>query len=399
VSCALRTVCGICEPALRGELSGATAGLSHQLLVHRFARLEQFHPNTSSSGAEDCEPGLSAVRVRVLRLLKRFGNNATSFQVLEPGYQYFFDRDDACVAYVATWCAWVAAGEPIAPRARQAEVAERFAHAARRAGKFAVCALTEPAFVERGNFAALCLGQQPIWDPTAWWEVLARKRSLREQLRRARAKGVVVRPVAAREVRRPEAALRRELDALIACWLRTRGMASMGFLVRVHLFEFIEERRLFVAQLDGRACGVISLVPIYARNGYMVEDLLRAPDAPNGTAESLLDCAVRAAAAEGCRHLTLGLAPLSGDGVHVLLRYIGWLGRGFFDFAGLHAFKAKFSPQAWTQVYLSYPKRHSVWVAVYAMLAAFAQGSLLAFFVRTLWLRTRKILTGKPALR
>jgi len=360
------------------------------LLCTGFERLVQVHPNTAVRGAEDCEPGLGAVRVRVLRLLQRFGNNATSFQVLEPGYQYFFDQDDACVAYMSTWCAWVAAGEPIAPCARQVEVAQRFARAAHRAGKLAVWALTEPAFAECGNFAALCIGQQPVWDPASWNEVLARKRSLREQLRRARAKGVRVRPVEAREVRHPDAPLRRELEALIARWMRARGMANMGFLVRVHLFELIEERRIYVAYTQGRACGVISLVPIYARDGYMVEDLLRAPDAPNGTAESLLDCAVRAVAAEGCRHLTLGLSPLAGD-VHAVLRCIGRLGRGFYDFAGLHAFKAKFSPQAWTQVYLSYPKRYSAWIAVYAVLVAFAKGSLLTFLLHSLWLRLRKL--------
>ena len=34
---------------------------------------------------------------RVLDLLKRHSRHTTSFQILEPGYDYWFDGDDACV--------------------------------------------------------------------------------------------------------------------------------------------------------------------------------------------------------------------------------------------------------------------------------------------------------------
>ena len=55
-------------------------------------------------------------RARALQLLKRYGWNATSFQVLEPGVCYWFDpAREACVAYVDTGRAWVVAGAPIAP--------------------------------------------------------------------------------------------------------------------------------------------------------------------------------------------------------------------------------------------------------------------------------------------
>ena len=61
-------------------------------------------------------------RGRVLTLLKRFGWNSTSFQVLEPGFHYWFDGDDACVCYVDTGRAWVVAGPPITAFDRVADV-------------------------------------------------------------------------------------------------------------------------------------------------------------------------------------------------------------------------------------------------------------------------------------
>jgi len=69
-------------------------------------------------GDGDGEIGGDAARVRVLRLLKRHGWNATSFQILEPGFRYWFYGDDTCVGYVDTGRAWVAAGSPVAPPER-----------------------------------------------------------------------------------------------------------------------------------------------------------------------------------------------------------------------------------------------------------------------------------------
>jgi phosphatidylglycerol lysyltransferase len=326
----------------------------------------------------------------VLALLRAHGRNATSFQVLEPGFEYFFDADDACVAYVETPGAWVAAGAPIAPIPRLTEVAERFIAAARSRGRRAVLSFTEQRFVDASRFAALRVGEQPVWDPSTWDAILARSRSLREQLRRARAKGVRVRRLDHAELASPQAPMRQAIEALVRRWLRSRSMAPMGFLVRVHLFDFIEERQLFVAENEAGLCGVLMLVPVYARGGYLVEDLLRAPATPNGTSELLIDAAMRYAAAEGCKFLTLGLAPLAGE-VGPWLRLARRLGRGLYDFAGLRAFKAKLMPSEWMPIYLSYPRERSSLYAIHDTLAAFAHGSLVRFGVASL-------LRGPPLL-
>src|SRR5258705_9073026 len=55
-------------------------------------------------------------RARVAALVRRFGWNAPSFQVLEPGFRYFIADDDAAVAYVDTGRAWVALLSESTPR-------------------------------------------------------------------------------------------------------------------------------------------------------------------------------------------------------------------------------------------------------------------------------------------
>src|SRR6185436_3198642 len=231
---------------------------------------------------------------QVLPLLRRHGWNATSFQSLEAGFRYDFQGPDACVPYVDTGRAWVAAGAPIASSRRLGRVAERFAASAAAQGRRAVFFATEARFSRRTRFRNLLIGEQPVWDPARWTAGVAENPSLRAQLRRARRKGVVVRAVAAQEVALPEAPLRRSIDGLIGRWQAARPLAPMGFLVDVQPFVFAEERRYFVAEQGGVLVGFLAAIPVYARRGWLFEDLLRDPRAPNGTAELLIDTAMRA---------------------------------------------------------------------------------------------------------
>jgi phosphatidylglycerol lysyltransferase len=323
-------------------------------------------------------------RQRVLALLREHGWNATSFQILEPAFQYWFEGD-GCVAFVDTGHAWVAAGAPIAADADVARLAAGFTARAREARRSAVFFATEDRFQAHGQgFAHLLIGEQPVWDPRYWPERLKQSTSLREQLRRARAKGVQIELVPAHAVSDVEAPLRRELEALIAHWLRSKPMPPMGFLVRVDPFHCAEERRLFVARArGGELVGLAAVAPVYARGGWFVENLIRSPRAPNGTMELLVDAAFRDAFARGSAYLTLGLSPLMGS-VAFSLHWARRYGSVLYDFQGLRAFKAKFHPDSWASIYLSFPKDQSAFLAVYHSLSAFARRGLLQYGIETL---------------
>ncbi|HYQ16150.1 MAG TPA: GNAT family N-acetyltransferase, partial [Polyangiaceae bacterium] len=247
----------------------------------------------------------SAQRERVLELVRRYGWNATSFQTLEEGYRYFFDGD-GCVAYVDTGRAWVAAGAPIAPFAEIASLLAAFLASARAARRRVCLFATEQRLLELAGeqLRSLRIGEQPVWDPREWPDILRRRRSLREQLRRARAKGVTVREVAASEL---EVGSTRERIARVAeRWQNAKPLAPMDFLVRLELFSFTADRRCFVAEQSGRVVGVAGVVPVPARGGWFIEDLVRDPTAPNGTVEALIDSVMRWASQRDCAWLTLG---------------------------------------------------------------------------------------------
>jgi len=320
-------------------------------------------------------------RARVLSLVRRFGWNATSFQVLEPGYRYFFPDGDACVAYVDTGRAWVAAGAPLADDGRFADVTAAFVRAARAANRRPCFFATEDRFTARVPLRSLLVGEQPVWEPDRWGASLKGSASLREQLRRARAKGVQVRvtDVAAAAGAPSHEALR----GFVEDWLGAREMAPLGFLARVDPLALLPDRPLFVAERAGEVVGLLSVAPIHGREGWLLQNLLRAPDAPNGTAEALFDEAMRVAAARGLTFVTLGLAPLAGR-VAAPLRFARHAGRSLFNFEGLRAFKAKLLPSRWDAVYTSFPAETAAPRAIVDVLSAFAHGKFVRFGIATL---------------
>jgi lysylphosphatidylglycerol synthetase-like protein (DUF2156 family) len=318
-------------------------------------------------------------RARALELLRRYGRDTVSFQGLEHGYRYFFDDDDAVVAFVDTGGAWVAAGGPITSPARVGEVAASFAEAAATQGRRACFFAAEQALVDAG-LPALLVGEQPVWHTARWDEVLDGTSSLRYQLRRARHKDVMIRRIEAGELA-PRTPIHDAVTELGRDWQTIHRMAPMQFLVQLEPLTLPGERLLFVAERDGAVVGLASAIPVYARGRMFIADLVRSPRAPNGTPELLIDAVMREWAGE----ITLGLAPLAGD-VARWLRIARWMGGAFYDFEGLRAFKAKLRPHAWEPVYLC--AEYSRVVALRDSLRAFAGGSLVGFAARSLFRRS-----------
>jgi phosphatidylglycerol lysyltransferase len=315
----------------------------------------------------------------IFDLVKKYGRTTTSLQILASNFQYWVGRD-ACVAYVEVGKSWVASGAAITSEERQIEAMEQFAEAARRRGRSVRFFGVERDISSDSSFAAVHIGDQPVWDPSKWQQSLGK--SLREQLRRARAKGVTVRLASIDEIRDTEHPTRRGVDAVIGRWLESRKVAPMGFLIDLDPFHEISERRVFVAEVAGKVVGVIIAIPIYGRKGWLLDNLLRDPAAPNGTVELIFDCAMRTFAAEGSEYATFGLSPFVGVSSPLICMIRDAFGR-LYNFKGLYAFKTKLKPIKWEPVYLAYPKRERGALAVFHACTAFLPGGWLRFAARS----------------
>ena len=327
-------------------------------------------------------------RVRVRALVLRYGWNATAYQLLNPGLTFWFATDgEAVVGYVPAAAypggraaVWVAAGGPVCPSEAVGAVASRFETAATAAGCrvcwFGADGRLRATRSGRNGYAEMVLGAQPVWDPHRWPAILAGKASLRAQRNRARNKGLTVARWPAERVV-ADSDLRRCLSE----WLGRRGLPPLHFLVEPYTLDALADRAVFVAERAGTPVGYLVLSPVPARNGWLVEQIIRGDAAPNGTGTLLLDAAMRFAAEAGAGYVTLGLSPLStrataaSPGPPWLRLLLGWLrahGRRFYDFRGLEAFKAKFAPDRWDPITAITNERHPSPGTLYAIADAFS---------------------------
>jgi phosphatidylglycerol lysyltransferase len=197
---------------------------------------------------------LDPIRERALALVQRYGWNATSFQALEPGLEYWFSLDgEACIAYADTGSAWVAAGAPLAAEERFLEIVGAFSRRPRSVS--GGCASSEPSV--DSNVWSQCNRWRSVSSqcgiPPAGLKSCAPAAALREQIRRAEAKRVIVRQIPPEELADPTHPTRVAIEALVPQWLRGRRMAPLEFLVQVDLFSHQEARRIFAAERDGRS--------------------------------------------------------------------------------------------------------------------------------------------------
>ena len=340
-----------------------------------------------------------AAWARARALVLAHGWNATAYQILNPGMSYWFaPAGDAVVAYVAYAKTRVVAGAPVCSGERLPAVVEAFSADAARAGQrvcyFAAGERLE-GLADGFGWSVASLGAQPSWDPNAWQPMIARRSSVRAQLNRARNKAVVV-----EEWDRRRAACDATLHQCLEAWLAQRHLPALHFLVEPETLARLEDRRLFVATVRERVVGFLLASPVPTRQGWLVEQLIRAPGAPNGTNELLLDHAMRALAATGTRYVTLGLAPLSLHSrfdrrrmplwLRVALAWVRAHGRRFYNFQGLDQFKAKFEPEHWEEIVAiadspRFPPR-----ALWAIAGAFSGGSPIALVARALWRAARQ---------
>ncbi len=329
-----------------------------------------------------------------------------SYQILNPGIRHWFsDNHDAVIGYVDAYGYSVVAGAPVCDPAELPGVIGRFQRdtvaRGRRVCYFGAHERIERIMKESGPVATLLLGSQPVWHPGNWISRVSAKASLRAQFYRAKNKGVTVTLWDANV-----AAGNADLERCLREWLGARGLPPMHFLVEPETLDRIYDRKVFVAERDGRSIGFIVASPVPLRKGWLIEQIIRGTNAPNGTAELMLDTAMRTLAATGAEYVTLGLSPLSIRSgipqvplplwINGLLRGVRMLGSRFYNFDGLDSFKSKFLPDSWEPIYAISNEAHISLRTLYAIAGAFCGTSPISFLLRASARELRRGLSGLP---
>lgn len=291
-----------------------------------------------------------------------------------PGLTTWHGNDGATVDYVSvhSWGrVWVTAGAPSGPEAHRPIAAAAFEADAKAEGARALWfAVEHPGDIDPAR-PSLVIGADPVWDAGRWPEMVARKASVRAQIRRAANKGVVVRPWP-RERIQSSAALRSVLSG----WLDRRGLPPLAFMADPFVLDVPGDRRFWVATREGAVIGYLALLP---GEEVFVEWIIQRRGAPNGTAALLLDTALRD---EGAPAFTLGMVPLSTHAplsattpsltVRAMLAWTRAHATRFYNFGGLERFKAKFVPDRWRPLHLVTDGRPISIFTLHTVAAAFA---------------------------
>ena len=319
---------------------------------------------------------------QVREIVMKYGWNAVAYQILNPGFLHWFSEDGNAVAgYVKRSGRWIIAGGPVCDRVELPKVIEQLEGAARADG-CRVCYFGAAVRLYDGcknppKHTIVALGSQPCWDPRHWFELTRKHASVRAQFQRALNKGVRI-----EECNSPLPTQISDLQKVLDRWIKARSMPPMHFLVEPDTLTFLQDRRVFIAKIKGELCGFLIASPVPCRQGWLVEQIIRDPEAPNGTNELLLDNAMQSFAREESGYVTLGLVPLS---IHVppldhknppwlslLFRWLKAHGRRFYDFEGLEAFKSKFSPEEWEPIYAISTEARFSPKTLWAIAAAFS---------------------------
>ena len=369
-------------------------------------------------------PNVSGINTRARELVMRYGWNAMSYQLLNPDMEHWFSCDgEAVIGFTRRNRVRVVAGAPVCAHEKLAAVVREFERAAAAQGDsvcyFGASSRLQIALDGLPPHDRLPVGAQPVWKPAGWPDILRKNSSLRAQVNRARNKGVLVAEWPAERATQ-SLGLQRCLDA----WMATHPLPPLHFLTEAVTLDRLADRRLFVAMPQEErenVFGFLIATPVPDRNGWLIEQITRSPNAPNGVAELLVDAMMRAFAAEGCAYVTLGMAPLSRRAnisndsnisenpprlwLRLLLSWVRAHGTRFYNFEGLDAFKAKFRPDIWEPLYaISNEPRFSP-RTLYAIAAAFSDSPpplalsralLSALKQELVWLRVRLHSERKP---
>jgi lysylphosphatidylglycerol synthetase-like protein (DUF2156 family) len=284
-------------------------------------------------------------------LVVRFGGPVSN-GLLDPRYQTFRTADGV-VGYREKWGSVVAMGDPVCRAADLPRLAAEFREhcsARRTSTVFAAASERLAAVVRSWGGAVVEFGKTLVFDPRRDPQEGSHGLELRKKVKHAKRDGVTFREYTPERSGRDET-LERSLEEVAARWLGAR-QGPQVYIAHIRLFEPRHGRRWFYAMAGERVVGVLALLRLEARGGYLLEHLLAEPGSFVGISELLVTGCLATLGAEGCSFATFGPQPAPqlgavqnlGGGSEAFARMVFSIASRMFHFDGRERFRAKFQP-------------------------------------------------------
>jgi phosphatidylglycerol lysyltransferase len=331
----------------------------------------------------------------LLRLQAAYGYNAHSLVSVTPGaITWTMPEIEGVIIYGEFGRVWLAAGDPLAKPEDIKALVKGFMAAATKAKRIVAFVPATERFAREGSqlgLSAIKIGAAPYFDLKTWQPRGNSAKKMRAGVNQALRAGVRT-----ESIDQFDDNLRKETTELCLQWLQTRRAATtFGWLLALDPFLRTDRKKLFTARDNkNRLVGLLAASPIPARDGWYLEDVLRATDAPQGTADLLVCEALQQLKKSGAAMATLGTAPLAREGtddisthdhpvIERALRLASKRLSIFYNFEGLRRFKGKFVASWWESEYALV--QHGVLVpsrVAHALLRAIVPGGLKQLLAR-----------------
>lgn len=293
-------------------------------------------------------------------IINRYGRTSLARMALFQDKAYYFSPGGSVIAYAAYNGAGIALGDPIGPVTDVPQAIAGFKAFCARNDWAPAFYQTQPDYLEyykTFGFKSLGIGSDAIVSLAGFTLSGNTNKGLRSaynRLVRLGYRAVVLRP--------PLNQLQlAELRAISDVWLkRVHGVErrfSLGWFDEAYLQS---GPVMVVHDPDDHPVAFANIVREYQRNEVTI-DLMRYFPGEHGLIDFMFVSLFEWAAREGYTSFNLGLSALSGVGEHPedpnierAMHYIFEHISQFYNFKGLHAFKAKFHP-TWAPRYLVYP--------------------------------------------
>jgi phosphatidylglycerol lysyltransferase len=333
-------------------------------------------------------PASAEARLRAAGIAEAYGRSSLARMTLFDDKAYYFSPGGSMVAFVEKGRAALALGDPIGPPDDVEATVRGFQQLCSGNDWVPVFYQVLPDHLDvyqRAGFARLCVGQEAIIDLAGFSLEGRERKDFRSTVNRFGRLGYQA------EVQAPPipAALLSELRQVSDEWLTlvhgTEKHFSLGWFnddyIRNSLVMTISSSEKFVTAFA-------NIVPEYRLNEASVDLMRHRRDAPAGTMDFLFVSLIEWTRTKGYDSFNLGLSSLAGvgeephdpaleKGLHFIYQHVN----SFYNFKGLHSFKAKFNPR-WSPRYLIYPGAASLPAILAGLTHADSGGGLLGGILR-----------------
>ncbi len=310
----------------------------------------------------------NAEKSKIDSLLRKYGRNSMSSLLLYDGFQYhFLNGREGFIGYYDMPKLLIGIAEPICRKEDYGRCIAEFMELGGKAKKDCAFLLVEEHFAEIAKgfgFNAIQIGEDFIFDVQTYAPRGDNAKKVRSATNQVRKRGAIVQeynPLLQRDRH-----IEEEFAAISRRWIQSRKFKCRAYFVGLKLFDLHSIKRYFYVEYDNRIVAFLTCLPIYEKEGYLFEDLVRDPLAPNGASELMILEAIKKFREEGKRIATFGVSPRikldETDGFsgwsRMVTRFCVPVVDRMLGLRRLHHHRKKFNTESVEKCYLlKYPKR------------------------------------------